>query len=145
MFGYRTKFSSDSRIDGELNSLISLGGSLPPPSCQRPEKTLSYYEVVYLHHFQKGNAMRSLLLVLLLLALGSLVFGQQSGLPVDKPAPEKKLESPQSPIDVYRSYLNAIRKDDLAGATKCWCISGDDNCGALDVIAGDVGRFSPIQ
>ena len=41
-----------------------------------------------------------------------------------------------TPLDVYRNYLNAVKRNDLAGAKSCWCISGKDTCGALDVIAG---------
>jgi len=40
-----------------------------------------------------------------------------------------------TPVDVYRSYLNAIKKNSLVEARACWWLPGEDTA-ALDTIAG---------
>ena len=41
-----------------------------------------------------------------------------------------------APLEVWRTYMNAVKKNDRVAARQCWCISGNDSGGALDVIAG---------
>lgn len=47
-----------------------------------------------------------------------------------------KDESAATPTDAYRSYLNAVKNNDHSKAKRCWWISGNDSCGALDVVVG---------
>ncbi|MBM4088715.1 MAG: TIGR03435 family protein [Planctomycetes bacterium] len=44
--------------------------------------------------------------------------------------------SDATPRDVYRSWLLAVKGNDLAAAKSCWWMSGNDTCGALDAIVG---------
>ena len=50
-------------------------------------------------------------------------------------AKDKQAAASPTPRDVYRAYLNAVKKNDLAGAKNCWWIPGKDDS-ALDVLAG---------
>jgi hypothetical protein len=54
---------------------------------------------------------------------------------VQTPADKKKAEY-ADPTSTYRTYLEAVRKNDTLAAKKCWMMDGDDSAGALDVIVG---------
>ena len=49
---------------------------------------------------------------------------------------EKRPTSAATAVDIYRRFLNAVKKNDLAGAKSCWRITGKNASGALDVVAG---------
>ena len=81
------------------------------------------------------------LLSLILVLIPSLAHPQetpkhQTGVPVEGAVKSEPAGTGPSPTEVYRSYLNAVKKNDLAAAKNCWSISGDDTCGALDVVVG---------
>ena len=69
------------------------------------------------------------LLVLAIAACSQEASDQQPARTVEPPAKRGQ------PLDVYRSYLNAIKKNDLAEAKACWWLPGEDMA-ALDVLAG---------
>ena len=52
-----------------------------------------------------------------------------------KPAAKQEAPTFATPVDAYRAYLNAVKKNDLAAAKNCWWLPGKDDA-ALDVIAG---------
>jgi hypothetical protein len=84
-----------------------------------------------------GVSMLSLILVLITsVAYPQEAAKHQAGVPVEGAAKSKPAATGLSPTEVYRSYLNAVKKNDLAAAKSCWSISGDDTCGALDVVVG---------
>lgn len=60
----------------------------------------------------------------------------RTGVPAEYAAKGEPADSGPSPTEVYRAYLNAVKKSDLAAARSCWSISGDDTCGALDAVVG---------
>jgi hypothetical protein len=81
------------------------------------------------------------LLSLILVLITSAAYPQetpkhQTGVPVEGAAKSKPAGTGPLPIEVYRSYLNAVKKNDLPAAKSCWSMSGDDTCGALDVVVG---------
>ena len=49
---------------------------------------------------------------------------------------EKRSASPSTPMNVYRRYLNAVKKNDLAEAKSCWQLPSKNASVALDVVAG---------
>lgn len=72
---------------------------------------------------------------LALLLLATAVHSKEPPGQEPTPAAGKQGMDTPTPVDVYRSYLNAVKKNDLAGAKACWWLPGDDTS-ALDVIAG---------
>ncbi len=52
-------------------------------------------------------------------------------LPPDKPGAEYA-----DPKTTYRTYLEAVRKNDIKSAKQCWVIDDDNKSGALDTIVG---------
>lgn len=57
-------------------------------------------------------------------------------MPVKATDKSETTSSTPSPTEVYRAYLNAVKKNDLEAAIGCWTIAGDDTCGALNVVVG---------
>jgi hypothetical protein len=51
--------------------------------------------------------------------------------PADKPSAEYA-----DPKATYRTYIEAVRKNDLKAAKQCWVIDDDNKSGALDTIVG---------
>jgi hypothetical protein len=49
------------------------------------------------------------------------------------PAPAAEYANPRA---TYRTYIEAIRKNDLQAAKRCWVIDDDNKSGALDTIVG---------
>ena len=94
--------------------------------------------------FSSGAELRGiiLLLVALLVPLGaSRTHAQSDEVPqrasqLGESGKGGHTDSEATPCDVYRSYLKAVKTNDLAGAKQCWCMRGNDSAGALDVIAG---------
>ena len=73
-----------------------------------------------------------LILVLILFGLpNNTVAGENSTMSCD----QVKLIF-RTPIETFRSYLNAVLCDDFDSAEKCWTISDENKSGALDVISG---------
>lgn len=56
--------------------------------------------------------------------------------PVKATDKSETASSTPSPTEVYRAYLNAVKKSDLEAAKGCWTIAGDDSCGASNVVVG---------
>ena len=57
-------------------------------------------------------------------------------MPVEATGKSETASSTPTPTEVYRAYLNAVKKNDLEAAIGCWTITGDDTCGALNVVVG---------
>lgn len=66
----------------------------------------------------------------LLVALGTAVAGAAPASPA-KPAPEYA-----DPKATYRTYIEAVRRNDLSAAKRCWVIDDDNKSGSLDTIVG---------
>ena len=63
------------------------------------------------------------------------IYSQETSPQESTPAADRQVTNRSTPVDVYRSYLNAIKRNDLRGAKACWWLPGDDTS-TLDVIAG---------
>jgi hypothetical protein len=56
--------------------------------------------------------------------------------PPAKPPAAKPAAEYADPQATYRTYLEAIRKNDLTAAKRCWVIDDDNKSGALDTVVG---------
>lgn len=77
-----------------------------------------------------GGLFYSLALVLPVVAR-SLACEPPAKIPAGKKATEYA-----DPKSTYRTYIEAIRKNDLRAAKRCWTIDDDNKSGALDVVVG---------
>jgi hypothetical protein len=55
--------------------------------------------------------------------------------PAKVPA-DKRADEFADPKATYRTYIEAVRKNDVKAAKKCWVIDDDNKSGALDTIVG---------
>ncbi len=53
-----------------------------------------------------------------------------------KPATDQKAARYASPKATFRTFIEAVRENDLEAARKCWVIDDDNKSGALDVVVG---------
>jgi hypothetical protein len=68
-----------------------------------------------------------------------LVSGVAASLAGDAPAnaaASKKAAGYANPKSTFRTYIEAVRKNDASAAKKCWVLDDDDKFGALDVVVG---------
>jgi hypothetical protein len=77
------------------------------------------------------RGMLCLLVVLVTTAAASPSADPPAKLPADKPADEYA-----DPKATYRTYIEAVRKNDVKAAKQCWVIDDDNKSGALDTIVG---------
>lgn len=71
------------------------------------------------------------LVVLVTAAAASAAAEPPVKLPAEKPAPAYA-----DPKATYRTYIEAVRRNDIEGAKRCWVIDDDNKSGALDTIVG---------
>jgi hypothetical protein len=69
--------------------------------------------------------------IVLIAAAGSFADNPPTKVPVDKKAAEYT-----HPKSTYRTYIEAVRRNDAKAAKKCWTIDDENKSGALDVIVG---------
>ena len=68
---------------------------------------------------------------LILVLVASLAYSQETAKrPTNAPAKNA------SPVEVYRTYLNAVKNNDLAAAKRCWTVSDKDEDIILDIVPG---------
>jgi hypothetical protein len=70
----------------------------------------------------------------------AIVVTAAAGAVAEEPKPKGQVDKNAAqyadPKSTYRTYIEAVRKNDAQAAKKCWVIDDDNKCGALDVIVG---------
>jgi len=56
--------------------------------------------------------------------------------PPAKPPADQPAASYADPKETYRTYIEAVRNNDIKAAKQCWVIDDDNKSGALDTIVG---------